>query len=282
MIDNCYHLWEHLVAIRHGAREPDVKRTRSTLIMGAAGLLFVATPLMGQELVEEASDAQRAQAALQVRIDAADDASRTMLAELRRLETEARQLRVQNASLAPRLDRQAERLASREAALDTLAETRETLPEIEQALLKRLRAWVEGDLPFLTQERLARVEGLEKGMTDPDATAAERLDRTLAAWRAELDYGRELDAWRGTLEDEEGRREVDFLRLGRVGFYYLTPDGRQGAVWRADEQRWQPLDEAARVDLRHGLRIARDQRAPELLVLPVSHSITPAEAREAS
>lgn len=236
---------------------------------------------MGQELVEEASEAQRVQAELQVRIDAADDASREMLAELRRLEAETHRLEVRNESLAPRLERQAEELAARKAALDALAETRETLPEIEQTLVRRLKTWVEGDLPFLTQERLARVEGLGNGMTDPDASAADRLDRTLSAWRAELDYGRELDAWRGTLEEGEVRREVDFFRLGRVGLYYLTPDGHQGAVWRSDGERWQPLAEAERVELRHGLRIARDQRAPELLTLPVSHPVTPADAEQA-
>ncbi|MGM0915176.1 MAG: DUF3450 domain-containing protein [Pseudomonadota bacterium] len=249
---------------------------------GCAGLVLATTPLMGQELLQEAGDAQRAQAELQQRIDAADDASREMLAELRRLEAATRRLEARSDTLAPRLERQAQQLDAREAALDTLAETRETLPEVEQALTRRLGTWVEGDLPFLKEERLARAEGLEKGMTDPDTATAERLDHLLAAWRSELDYGRELDAWRGTLGQGEQRREVDFLRLGRVGLYYLTADGREGAVWRSDAKRWQALDEAARVELRHGLRIARDQRAPELLTLPVSHPITPASEGNAS
>ncbi|SDO65983.1 Protein of unknown function [Halomonas shengliensis] len=251
---------------------------------GCAGLLLATTPLLGQELLQEAGEGQRAQAELQVRIDAADEATRDMLAELRRLEAQTRRLQAQGEAQAPRLDRLAERLDEREAALETLADTRERLPALESALVSRLQAWVERDLPFLVEERLARVATLEQGLADPDASAAERLDRILAAWRAELDYGRELDAWRGTLHQAEGeggnRREVDFLRLGRVGLYYLTPDGREGAVWRADEARWQLLDEAGRVELRHGLRIARDQRAPELLTLPVSHPIT-AAAQEA-
>ncbi|MDY7116534.1 DUF3450 domain-containing protein [Halomonas sp. SSL-5] len=259
-----------------------MERTGHLLIGVAAGLVLAATPLMAQELLEEASEAQRAQAELQTRIDAADEASREMLAELRRLEAATRRLEARSDDLAPRLERQAERLDAREAALESLAETREALPEVEQALVRRLGAWVEGDLPFLVDERRARVEGLEKGMSDPDASRAEHLDRLLAAWRTELDYGRELDAWRGTLGQGEQRREVDFLRMGRVGLYYLTVDGREGAVWRSDAGRWQALDEAARVELRHGLRIARDQRAPELLTLPVSHPITPANPGDAS
>ncbi|WP_282040696.1 DUF3450 domain-containing protein [Halomonas alimentaria] len=259
-----------------------MKRTGHLLIGVAAGLMLAATPLMAQELLEATGEAQRAQAELQQRIDAADDASREMLAEIRRLEAATRRLEARSDTLAPRLERQAQQLDAREAALDTLAETRETLPEVEKALTRRLGTWVEGDLPFLKEERLARAEGLEKVMTDPDTATAERLDRLLAAWRSELDYGRELDAWRGILGQGEQRREVDFLRLGRVGLYYLTADGREGAVWRSDAKRWQALDEAARVELRHGLRMARDQRAPELLTLPVSHPITPANEGDAS
>ncbi|MEQ5801856.1 DUF3450 domain-containing protein [Halomonas sp. H10-9-1] len=259
-----------------------MKRNRSTLIVGAAALLLVTPPLLGQDLLQEAGEAQRAQAELQARIDATDEQGREMLAELRRLEAETRRLRAQGEAQAPRLERWAERLDEREAALETLAETRERLPALESALVSRLQAWVERDLPFLVEERLARVAGLEQGLADPGVSAAERLDRILAAWRVELEYGRQLDAWRGTLDEGGKRREVDFLRLGRVGLYYLTPDGREAAVWRADEARWQPLDEAGRVELRHGLRIARDQRAPELLTLPVSHPVTAATPQEAS
>jgi hypothetical protein len=209
-----------------------------------------------------------------------------MLAELRRLKGETRRLEERSDVLATRLERQAERLAEREAALDTLAETREVLPRIEQALVRRLQSWVASDLPFLTDERLARAEGLEAGMSDPETSGADRLDRLLAAWRTELDYGRESDAWRGILHEGNGegdlRREVDFLRLGRVGLYYLTPDGREGAVWRADAEGWQALDEAGRADLRLGLRIARDQRAPELLTLPVSQPLERVDAEDGS
>lgn len=250
---------------------------RLQLPIGIACGVLAAGMLQAQTLVvEEASEAQRAQAEMQARIDAADDESREMLAELRQLEAETRRLEARSDALAPRLERRGEGLDRREAALDTLAETREVLPELELALVSRLQVWVGSDLPFLKDERLARAEGLEAGMADPDASTADRLDRILAAWRTELDYGRELDAWRGTLDEgdeDDARREVDFLRLGRVGFYYLTPDGREGGVWRADERRWRALDEAGRVELRHGLRIARDQRAPELLTLPVSRPL---------
>ena len=66
---------------------------------------------------------------------------------------------------------------------------------------------------------------------------------------------------------------MDFLRLGRVGWYYLTPDGQRGGVWSAEQDGWQPLDEAALGEVRKGLAIAREQRAPALLNLPISQPV---------
>ncbi|MCE9683354.1 DUF3450 domain-containing protein [Halomonas alkalisoli] len=246
---------------------------RHPLVCGAALWLLVSVSSGADELLQEAGEAQRAQAELQARIEAADDEVRERLEELRRLERETRHLSARNAELAPRLEGQAETLDRREAAFATLAETRAALPELERSLVERLARWVERDLPFLTDERRARAASLEAGGDDPDASVEERLERILAAWRTELDYGREFDAWRGYLGGGGVRREVDFLRLGRVGLYYLTPDSREGGVWRAEEARWVALDEAERREVRHGLRIARDQRAPELLKLPVSQPL---------
>lgn len=227
-----------------------------------------------ESLVDRSAEAQRRQAELQTRIDAADDETRRLIGELRQARAEAQRVEAYNAELEGVVAREEEALARRERALAGAADTREGLPPLLRGMVERLDHWIEADLPFLQDERRARVTSLERTLSDPALSPAERLDRVLAAWRGELAYGRELDAWRGLLD---GEREVDFLRLGRVGFYYLTPDGREGGVWKADEQTWQPLDKASRRSLENGLRIAREQRAPELLTLPVSQPISQPE-----
>lgn len=226
-------------------------------------------------LQQEAREAQLSQAELQARIDAADDESRVMLEELRTLERAERRLSRENVELAPRLERQAESLTRREEALETLEETRDALPELQRRLIDRLEQWVANDLPFLREERLARVKSLRGHAGEPSVT--EHWERAVEAWRTELEYGREVDAWRGYLGEGEARREVDYLRLGRVGFYYLTPDGRAGGVWQAETGSWVALDEAQRREVRNGLRIARDRRAPELLSVPLSQPLESVE-----
>ncbi|MDT8894076.1 DUF3450 domain-containing protein [Halomonas sp. I1] len=232
--------------------------------------LALATSASAQStLRDEALDAQRTQAELQDRIDNADEVVREQLRELRQAREETRRLQSYNEELAPIVERQTETLGERRSGFETLAETREALPGLMREMVERLRAWVERDMPFLHDERLARVASLESMLSASGLSSAEKLERVLAAWRAELGYGRELDAWRGELPGEPPR-EVDFLRLGRVGWYYLTPDGHQGAVWKVEAGEWQSLDESALAEVRKGLRIVREQRAPAMLDLPVS------------
>ena len=240
--------------------------------------LLLAATANAASLTVEAGDAQRQQAELQAQIDAADDESRAMLAELRERESETRRLEQENARLVPHLVEQAEQLRRREAALDTLDTTRQALPSLQASLVTRLDAWIQDDLPFMLPQRRARVSSLEASLADPDLDDAERMERILNVWRHELAYGMEMDAWRDHLvamadESRATRREVDYLRLGRVGLYFLTPDGREGGVWLAEQDRWAALDDQQRREVRKGLRMARDQRAPELLQLPVSQPL---------
>ncbi|KPQ22196.1 MULTISPECIES: DUF3450 domain-containing protein [unclassified Halomonas] len=240
-----------------------------------ACMLVSSTLAASDETLDQAGesvDAQRIQAELQQQIDDSDDETRAALEELRERERETRQLESQNASLTGQLAEEAERQVRLASALDTLADTRAALPDIEQNMQTQLTQWIERDLPFLKEQRLARVETLKN---DEGAEPAERIEGMLDIWRTELDYGREMDTWRGRLQlDDDQQLEVDFLRIGRIGFYYLTPDGRQGGVWNAQDDEWQPLSSRQVQQVRNGLRMAEDQRAPDLLTLPLSITVS--------
>nr|WP_284041259.1 DUF3450 family protein [Halomonas olivaria] len=240
-----------------------------------AGLLASGTLMASDETMDQASqsvEAQQAQSAIQQHIDAADEETREALEELRRLERETRQMEAANAALSGRLVNEAERQQRLSVALDTLSETRAALPSIEQDMAQQLMNWIESDLPFLREERLARVQAAKD---EQGAESVERIISLLETWRAELDYGRDIDNWRGRLKfADENPREVEYLRIGRIGFYYLTPDGREGGVWDAESGDWQALDESARREVRNGLRMADDQRTPDLLRLPLSITAT--------
>ncbi|MDN6181039.1 MAG: DUF3450 domain-containing protein [Halomonas subglaciescola] len=249
------------------------------VMAGSMALLPASTAFAADSQASDGVKAQRTQAALQGQIDQADSQTQGALTELRKLEGETRTLRHQNDRRTRKLAGEARRQRELTAALDTLEQTRKALPRIEDAMARQLEGFIKQDMPFLEQERLARVK---PGADTLDSTA--HIRQLLKAWRMELDYGREVDRWRGRLTQADGaERDVDFLRLGRIGWYYLTPDGRKGGVWQTDTREWQPLDETQRREVRHGLQIANDQRAPELLAVPLSIKVADAEnSRKAS
>ena len=51
-------------------------------------------------------------------------------------------------------------------------------------------------------------------------------------------------------------------------------------MWDKASDEWQALDESARRQVRNGLRIADDQRTPELLKLPLSIIATDSVAND--
>ncbi len=123
-------------------------------------------------------------------------------------------------------------------------------------------------------------------LASDETSQAEKLQKIFSVWRTELDYGRQMDQWSGALTGERApnakagsdyARQVDYLRVGRTGFYYVTPDGHAGGVWKVASQRWEPLDRAQIDEVRRGIRIARDQAAPALLALPASISVVPGQ-----
>lgn len=251
----------------------------SALCLAAIGVSAPSTILAQDSLSQASIQAQQTQAELQQRIDAADDVTREALERLRQAGQQADRLESYNAELAPIVDNQAKRIASEKQALTQISVTREALPGEMRQMVEQLREMIEADMPFLRDERLARVDDLEQMLSRDDASQADKLQRLFSAWRAELAYGREMDQWSGPLEGAQSdaasqgsqmAREVDYLRVGRTGWYYVTPDDRAGGVWSVADGEWEALSGDQIGEVRRGIRIAQDQSAPALLHLPAS------------
>nr|WP_286009654.1 DUF3450 domain-containing protein [Salinicola sp. S1-1-2] len=251
--------------------------------LAAVSLGGVATLASAQDSLSQAGiEAQQTQADLQSRIDDADDATREALQRLRQANRQADRLESYNAELVPIVESQAQRISRQESALAQISVTREALPGEMREMVDQLHQLVAADMPFLRQERLARVEDLENMLGSDTLDRADKLQRIFSAWRTELDYGRDMDQWSGPLDGAQSdaasdasqyAREVDYLRVGRAGWYYVTPDDRAGGVWSVADGQWQPLDAADVREVRRGIRIAEEQNAPALLELPASLTV---------
>ncbi|WP_353982040.1 DUF3450 domain-containing protein [Salinicola endophyticus] len=275
----------------HSPRQRSHRRF-TALCFVAASLVGVAAQAPAQDSLSQASiEAQQTQAALQRRIDSADDATREALERLRRATRQADRLESYNAELAPVVADQAKRIEAQQRALAQISTTREALPGEMREMVEQLRGMIEADMPFLRQERLARVDTLEQMLASDETSQSDKLQKIFSVWRTELDYGRQMDQWSGPLTGARApdaqagsdyARQVDYLRVGRTGFYYVTPDGQAGGVWKVASQRWEPLDRGQIDEVRRGIRIARDQAAPTLLALPASISVVPGQSPQAA
>ena len=202
----------------------------------------------------------------QKKIDGLADQADQMLAEYRNLLRQAESLRIYNNQLD-------KLVLSQQGEIDSIAEQlinmETTQREIVPLMLKMVEVisqFVALDIPFLPEERQFRVAELQTIMERADVSLAEKYRRVLEAYQVETEYGRTIEAYQDELELDERIRTVNFLRIGRVGLYYLTLDGQQAGVWDAG---WRPLDSEYRQAIDKGLKVAKKQLPPDLLVLPV-------------
>lgn len=232
-----------------------------------------------QSAQQESEALQRDAAAAQQRIEQLDDASREALQRYRDALLQSRQLRDYNTRMAAMVDDQRNELESLEEQLASIEQTQRAVLPLLQQMVTSLETFVALDVPFLPEERNTRIGQLHTLLDRADVSVAEKYRRVIEAYQIESDYGRTLEAWRGSLEDGDSARTVEFLRLGRVMLYYQSLDGREQGYWDAAEQRWASLPGSYRRRLEQGIRIARQQQTPELLRLPLK-PVTTVDAGE--
>ena len=202
--------------------------TRTGLLLCLACL----APALSAATLEQAltldKQNNRASAAVQQRIDRLDDNQREMLEEYLQLERRIELLRTDNRQLQARIEAQARQVESLKEQLQEVETTRLGLLPLMQQMQQVLTEFVDGDLPFLPQERQSRIDRLAAQMEQPDNSDGERYRHLLEAYLTELEYGRTIESYQGVLSEQGSEvgatRTVSFFRLGRTGLFYLTLD----------------------------------------------------------
>lgn len=216
----------------------------------------------------ESEQLQREAQASQQRIDQLDDAGREALQRYRLALQQREQLEQYNQRLAEMVEVQRNDLQALQEQLDSIEQTQQAVLPLIQRMHAGLQQFVALDLPFLPEERSLRLQQIDELMQRPDISVAEKYRRIVEAYQIESDYGRTLEAWRGSLQQDGEERLVDFLRIGRLMLFYQSLDGREQGWWDRRSGSWQPLDDGYRRSLEQGMRTARQQQVPVMLRLP--------------
>lgn len=206
----------------------------------------------------------------QKRIDKISDDIQTRFQQFKTVNKEVDGLVVYNSQLQQQIDNQLSEMAELNASIDKVSVIERQIMPLMIRMIDGLESFVGLDVPFLAEERSKRIADLKAMMTAADISSSEKFRRVLEAYQVEVDYGKTIEAYTSLLEVNGQERDVDFLRIGRVALIYQTRDGKFSGAWDKETNKFVELGAEYRTQISKGLRIARKQLAPDLLMLPIA------------
>lgn len=204
----------------------------------------------------------------QVRVDKVVTQTRSMEDQYRANLKEIDGLRIYNRLLELQVENQERVKVDLEQSIANVAIVNRQIVPVMTRMIDSLEQFISLDVPFLNQERTDRVEALKELMSRQDVTVAEKFRKVTEAYQIENDYGRTIETYKDTLDLDGAILELDFLRIGRIALLYQSVDGKISGVWNQDTQSWDDAS-SQRNQIKLGLRIAKKQVPPDLVILPV-------------
>jgi hypothetical protein len=219
----------------------------------------------GQEINESASQSQR-------RVNEISEQIQTKLQQFKTTNKEIDGLTVYNQQMNAQVANQLKELDQIAVSMAQVSVIERQISPLMARMIESLESFVALDVQFLIAERNLRISNLKAMMERADIAISEKFRRVLEAYQVEVDYGRTIEAYTGLIDIEGNERDVDFLRIGRVSLVYQTRDGQKLGLWNNAAKSWQPLSAEYRLNINKGLRIARKQLAPDLIIVPIAQN----------
>lgn len=207
----------------------------------------------------------------QTDVDEVHDATRVLIDDYRAELKIVEGLEVYIAMLEQQIDAQENEIGTLQTSItDVAVIERQILPLIAR-MVDGLEQFVALDVPFLAIEREKRIADLRELLGRSDVTVAEKSRRVFEAYQIESDYGRTIESYRAKLALGNASFDADFLRIGRVALIYRTVGDQRLGYWDTDSGNWMDLPNSPyRRLVEQGLKVARQEIAPELLTIPLN------------
>jgi hypothetical protein len=252
----------------------NIRLLLSAILVAALPLSFSA-PLFAQATVDqvtlEGEKRADAGAAEQRRVEQIANQTGDLLSEYNTLSKVVDGLNTYNNLLQRQVDNQEREKAALKESINNVALIERQIVPMMTRMLDSLELFIQLDTPFLLAERTERLERLRGMMERSDVSSAEKFRRVIEAYQIENDYGRTIEAYKGTVPINGNQQEVDFLRIGRVSLAYQSIGARHTGAWDKDIEDWVELDASDyKNQVSDGLRVARKQVAPDLLIIPIA------------
>lgn len=207
--------------------------------------------------------------ASQQRIDQLDDQTAALLNDYRANLKQLDAARRYNASLERNIEAQQRSITRLQQDIDNVAGLQRAMLPLMEDMIATLEQIVAADLPFDLAERQDRVARLKGVMDNPDVSAAQAYRLIIEAYQIENEFGRTIGAYEGAIAGDAGEISGEFLRVGRIALVFKTADDSVLRIWDKDVGGWVDLNKSYLPDIKLGLRMAKEQTAPDLLPVPV-------------
>ena len=206
----------------------------------------------------------------QVKVDRLADETRDLLGDYKTVNKQIDGLKVYNARLKKQIDNQMKRIGEIDGSISQVTVIQRQMTPLVIRMIDGLEKFVELDVPFKMDERQQRISFLRSNLDRSDVTVAEKFRQVLEAYKIENEYGRKIDAYKGSVEIDGVERDVNFFRVGRVALVYQTTDTEVAGAWDQSSRSWVPLERAEfRNAIMKGLRVARKEASIDVLSMPI-------------
>lgn len=245
--------------------------------LSLAGLAGVFYPGVGLEAAEvdtvlkAGADKTAAAQSSQRRIDKVADQTYDIFQDFRVVNKEIEGLKVYNAQLAKQIENQQETLVDITESIENATVIERQIIPLSIKMLDALEQYIQLDLPFERETRLASVAQVRANLDLSRFSSAEKFRQVLELYDIEAEYGNTISEYGGLLSLNGQERQVTFLRVGRIALLYQSPDQNQTGVWNKQTGDWQTLPAGEyRSATAKAIRIAKKQAAIDVLKLPVT------------
>ncbi|KPK61060.1 MAG: hypothetical protein AMJ59_03655 [Gammaproteobacteria bacterium SG8_31] len=254
------------------------KKTRLAAWLGSALALMLSLGMTAAAASEQALKASLAEqkasdagsAKSQQRIAQLADQTSELIGEYRLALQKLDRVKIYNGHLQTLVNDQESEKANVQRQLEDFQVVQTDIVPLMFNMIDSLGKFIDADLPFNLVERRDRVDRLREMMDDSEITISEKYRKIMEAYQIEVGFGRDMEAVVGDLDVGGEPRKVEFLRIGRILLAYQTANKEETGFWNKNTGQWELLPDEYRSAITEGLRIARKQAAPDLLMLPIN------------
>ncbi len=222
------------------------------------------------QITQEQTQTNEQGRASQKKIEKIAEETRDLIHEYRTTLKKVETTQIYNKQLKEIIESQSKEMTKITEDIENLKETNKNILPLVTRMVETLEKFVELDVPFLGEERKSRVSQIKELLKRADVTTSEKFRRVLEAFQIENQYGKSIETYQGIQEANGQALTVDFLRIGRLILIYQTLDGSQMGLWSQKDRTWSDLDSSFRNEVRKGIQMAKKQKAPDLIQLPIA------------